>query len=164
MRGIYNGEIRDRTHLFNILVHLALFMFLTPLFFIPVYTLLFKSHGELIVRGLIVLAIALFLSCLFLLAFGRELVFLRITKSKMIIKRPLLRLSPFRQDTASNEFLLSDIGEINITRPRRGSAVWQIISKEKELMLKMKFDSEYLFSTVELDDYFEQNGIDIKLT
>ena len=114
---------------------------------------------------IILLCIGLFLAWFILLVIGRELVFITINKSIIRVRRPLLKTSPFRKDRPFVEIPISEITEINITKKRwKGPVEWRFISCEKKELLKIHFEPEYIFSTVELDDYFQKNGIEIKLT
>jgi hypothetical protein len=164
MRGLYNGEIRDRTHIFEIFFSLLAFGIITTIPFLGAYNLLFRSDDSQMVKGLISLGVGIFFLWFFLIIFGREFIFFKLNKNKVSVKRPLLRLSPFRKDRVLREIETAEIGEIKITRPTRGTPLWRFISKEGETLLKFRFAPEFIFSTVELDDYFKQNGIDIKLT
>jgi hypothetical protein len=160
MRGIYDGEIRDRTHIFSVLVYLLL---IAP-FSLPAAVAFKMFNDGNVTQGFIILLLAIMVYWFLLIAIAREFIFLTINKEQITVKRPLLRISPFPKDKHHVVMLVEDIGEINITRRRKSSSTWRFISHTGKELLKINFEPEFISSTVDLDDYFLQNGIDIKLT
>lgn len=164
MRGLYNGEIRDRTHIFRI------FFSIWPLiifFGLPFYGAVNWWKNGHILNGWLCFCVALLLFWVWQIAIGREFIFLTINKSKIILRRPLLKFSPFKKDKTYIEIPIEEIAEINTYRTSGGyggSLWWRIISKDGKQILKFAFEPEFISSTVNLDHYFQQNGIDIKLT
>jgi hypothetical protein len=174
MRGIYNGEIKDRPHVFSIFFFC--FMICFPLIFFysgfkqvthAPSTYWYHNDGrDHAVQGLIIMGVGFLLLWLFLLLIGREFVFLTINKNKIIIRRPLLRFSPFKKDKSRVEIPIVEVAEINIYTKhayRRPSRWWRIISPSGKEILKFIFDPEFIGNTVELEDYFKQNGINIRV-
>jgi hypothetical protein len=163
MRGIYNGEIKDRTHIFDILGSILLVGIFSIFWF---YSAFLAWQRADLLRGIIMPIGGILSLWYFLIAFGREFTFLRINKENIIVKRPFLSFSPFKKDKALVVLPVSEIAEINIVLPSglKGISTWRFISTEKKELLKFRFKPEFIFSTVDLDVYFQKNGMNIKLT
>ena len=63
------------------------------------------------------------------------------------------------------EIPVSDVAEMNVYLPlrRRASLTWRIISHEGKELLKLQFNPEFVTYTVELEDYFKEEGINIRV-
>ena len=163
MRGIYNGEIKDRPHVIQIFFFCVM---CGLILYLPVCgTFLAWRRGDL-AREICMPIVAILFLWLNVILIGREFIFLTINKEKIIVKRPLLRFSPFKKDKAMVEFSINDIVEINIVLPplRRPTRTWRFISHDGKELLKIRFEPEFIFSTVDLDDYFTKNNIPIRVT
>jgi hypothetical protein len=174
MRGLYNGEIKDRPHVFHIFFYILLVVIITcPLFYAGIKQASHAPSNEWFhndgkdhtIRGFILICISLFLFGFLLIATGREFIFLKINKTRISIRRPLLRFSPFKKDKTDIEIPINDVAEINTYIPpgRGSSRMWRIISKDEKEILKFPFNPEFITYTVELEDYFKENEINIKV-
>lgn len=163
MRGIYNGEIKDRPHVIQIFFLIVLPVIMCWLPFLGASN--WWKHGK-ILNGWLCFASGLLLLWFLVILFGKEFIFLTINKSKIIIRRPFLRISPFKRDKTRIEIPVEEVAEINTytTSGRYGGGRWwRIISKDRKEILKFVFNPEFIFSTVEPEDYFKENNINIRV-
>jgi hypothetical protein len=167
MRGIYNGEIKDRPHVFQLLFFVV---FAGILLAIPVMGANNAWKEGDVTKCIILLGVIVMVSWFAIIAIGKEFIFLTINKENIIIKRPLLKISPFPKDKTLVVLPVKDIAEIKIYFPptlsfrRNSSRRWKFISHDGKELLKMAFEPEFIFNTVELQDYFNQNGMNIRVT
>ena len=164
MRGIYNGEIKDRPHVFQLLFSLV---FAGLWLSVPFLGMLHTLKKGNIPKSLIIIGVLVLAFWFILIAIGKEFIFLTINKENIIVKRPLLRFSPFKKHKALIVLPVKDVAEINIqytNRAKATSPIWRFISHDGKEVLKFGFSPEFISSTVNLEEYFNQNGMNIRVT
>jgi hypothetical protein len=159
MKEIHPTGLKIRTHAFEIFLGFLMLGFVDWFLFYSAFRNFFRENN--VTAGLIFIGAGVIFSWLYLIVQGTGVIILTISREKISIRRPLLAVSPFNKSQLI--FNTAEIREINITRPHK-VPVWRFISVKGEEMFRLKFQPGYISSNTELKDYFEKNGINIRVT